>query len=409
MEQIDMDTGLTASSAPTDIHVPLHVSSRDGGQSLPSKIATLPVLHLINGQHYAGAERVQDLLAMQLPAQGFTVGFACLKPERFPLLRRCREAALHELGMRWRFDLRPAWRIARLVRRGGYRLIHAHTPRAAMIGRIAAERAGVSLIYHVHSPTSRDTTHRLRNWINTRVERWSIAGAARLITVSASLAEHMRRSGVAGDRLTVVPNGVPCIESLPEREPPVDDWTLGTVALFRPRKGTEMLLEAMARLREQGLSVKLRAVGTFETPGYEEQIKSLVKRLGVESHVEWTGYCRDVSAELARMDLFVLPSLFGEGLPMVVLEAMAAGVPVVATRVEGVPEAIRDGVDGVLAEPRDAASLADALRRVVVGAVDWQALRSCALERQRQQFSDRSMAAGVAAVYRDVLGITPTR
>ena len=107
--------------------------------------------------------------------------------------------------------------------------------------------------------------------------------------------------------------------------------------------------------------------------------------------------------QIGEMDLLILPSLYGEGLPMVVLEAMSAAVPVVATRVEGVPEAVRDGIDGVLAAPGDAADLAQAIRAVIVGPLDWQQLRRHAVARQIDSFSDRSMAAGVAAVYRKVL------
>jgi glycosyltransferase involved in cell wall biosynthesis len=103
------------------------------------------------------------------------------------------------------------------------------------------------------------------------------------------------------------------------------------------------------------------------------------------------------------MDLFVLPSLFGEGLPMVVLEAMAHGVPVVGTRVEGVPEAIRDGIEGVLANPGDAADLASAIRRFLDGTVDWQTIRGAAYARHGADFSDGAMASRVAAVYREVL------
>ena len=103
------------------------------------------------------------------------------------------------------------------------------------------------------------------------------------------------------------------------------------------------------------------------------------------------------------MDVFVLPSLFGEGLPMVVLEAMSAGVPVVGTRIEGVPEAVRDGVDGLLAAPGDPGDLARTIARVIRREADWSELRRSAHERQAGQFSDRSMAAGVAKVYSDVL------
>jgi glycosyltransferase involved in cell wall biosynthesis len=173
--------------------------------------------------------------------------------------------------------------------------------------------------------------------------------------------------------------------------------------LFRPRKGIEVLLEALATLRHGGSPVTLRAVGGFETAGYQDQIRQLVGRLGLSDAVAWIGFTTQVGAELDRMDILVLPSLFGEGLPMVVLEAMAAGVPVVATRVEGVPEVLRDGRDGLLAEPGSARGLAEAIARIIRGEVNWAGLRQSALERHAGGFSDRCMAEGVAEVYRDVL------
>ena len=103
------------------------------------------------------------------------------------------------------------------------------------------------------------------------------------------------------------------------------------------------------------------------------------------------------------MDLFVLPSLFGEGLPMVLLEAMSAGVPIVASRVEGVPEAVTDGREGLLVSPGDPRGLAQAIRRFISGEADWQAIAERARRRHAEQFSDSRMAAGVAEVYRHVL------
>src|SRR5208337_4438560 len=110
--------------------------------------------------------------------------------------------------------------------------------------------------------------------------------------------------------------------------------------------GLEVLLEALSQMRDRGLPVRLRAVGSFETPEYERHVRQLAGQLNLDSMIDWAGFARDIDGELARMDLFVLPSLFGEGLPMVVLEAMAAGLPVVATAVPGLPEAVRDGVEG---------------------------------------------------------------
>jgi glycosyltransferase involved in cell wall biosynthesis len=369
----------------------------------PSTVQTIKVLHLINGEHYSGAERVQDLLALGLPEFGFAAAFACLKPGQFAQCRRSQETPLWNVDMRSRLDLGIARRIARLVREGDFQLIHSHTPRAAVIGRIAAARAGVPLVYHLHSPTAADSTRRFRNRLNAAIEHWSLARAAAVIAVSHSLAAYAQQKGIAPSLIHVVPNGVPIVGRLAPRSTPDGVWTLGVVALFRPRKGLEVLLEALAAARTAGLPVRLRAIGGFETADYEAQIRGRVERLNLSDAIDWTGFTRDVLAELNKLDLMVLPSLFGEGLPMVVLEAMAAGVPVVATRVEGVPEAIRDGVDGLIVPPSNPQALRDAIGRCVRGEVDWASLRLAAHRRQAAMFSDRSMAEGVADVYREVL------
>ncbi len=360
------------------------------------------VIHVINGEHYSGAERVQDLLAQRLPEFGYDVSFACVKPGQFAALRQDHNAPIYELPMRLRIDMRPALALARIVRKTDTRLLHAHTPRSLIVARLAAMIARVPLVYHVHSPTSRDSTHSLRNWLNNATEQFSLTGIDRLITVSHSLAQHMVDEGIDRDRIVTVCNGVPAAGPLSERSAPNATWTLGTVALFRPRKGLEVLLHALAQLRQRAVPVRLCAVGGFETPEYKQSIHTLAKQLKVEDLIDWVGFTQDVARQLAQMDLFVLPSLFGEGLPMVVLEAMTAGVPVVATRVEGVPEAIRDGVDGVLAEPDDANDLQHAIGEMIEHPDRWQTMRRQAYHRHAEHFSDRRMAEQVAEIYRAV-------
>jgi glycosyltransferase involved in cell wall biosynthesis len=364
---------------------------------------TIQVLHLVNGEHYSGAERVQDLLARQLPRFGCDVGFACVKPRRFPDARQSKNAPLVKMPMRGRFDLRVVKRIVELVRTGGYELIHAHTPRTALVGRMAAIRAGVPFVYHVHSPAGRDSTRRLLNSINALVEWATVRDADRLIAVSPSVREYMIGRGVPPERVVYVPNGVPLAGHSFERTPPTHTWTLGAIALFRPRKGIEVLLEALAALRSRGANLRLRAVGSFETAGYETTVRALSVRLGLEGAVDWIGFTRNVNRELAKIDVFVLPSLFGEGLPMVVLEAMASGLPVVTSRVEGVTEAVAHRQTGLLVDPGSVSQLAAAIEEVVNGGVDYQALSRGARRRHAESFSDEKMAAGVAAVYRDVL------
>ncbi|RCS54972.1 glycosyltransferase family 1 protein [Bremerella cremea] len=368
------------------------------------------VAHVINGEFYSGAERVQDLLGKCLPQFGYDVSFVCVKPGQFAQARSASVGAIYDMPMRHRFDLWQSKALADLVKKEQFQIVHAHTPRTAMIGMGAAYLANVPFIYHVHSPTSRDSTNRWRNWFNQRIEQVSVARANKLICVSNSLAAHMKSMGVADNRLAVVHNGVPQLANVPERELPVGNWTLGTVALFRPRKGLEVLLEAIAELRQAGQPVCLRAVGRFETVDYEQKIQELVAKLNLAGAIEWVGFTQDVNAEFAKMDLFVLPSLFGEGLPMVVLEAMAAGVPVMATDVEGVTEAIVDGESGMIAKPNDAQNLAQKIEAVLIGKVDWREIRRNALARHAESFSDVAMARGVATVYDEVLPrSTPVR
>ena len=259
------------------------------------------------------------------------------------------------------------------------------------------------MVHHIHSPTSRDSTRPWQDRLNALAERLALRRSAALIAVSASLGEYAKRQGYAAERIAVIPNGVPHRRPVPSRNAKKGDWTLGVVALFRPRKGIEVLLRATAMLRAQGMSVRLRAVGDFETAEYRRQVVRLGEDLGLADAVDWVGFQRDVDSQLAQMDLFVLPSLFGEGLPMVLLEAMSAGLPIVSTRVEGIPEAVRDGREGLLAEPGDANELAAAIGRVVCGQVDWHTLRTACLERHAERFSEARMAADVAAVYRSVL------
>ena len=104
----------------------------------PTEAGLPRVLHVINGEHYAGAERVQDLLAASLPAQGFQVGFACVKMDQFPEKRTCQHIPLFDLSMRRRFDFSAARKLAQIVADEHYRILHAHTPRSAMIARLAA-------------------------------------------------------------------------------------------------------------------------------------------------------------------------------------------------------------------------------------------------------------------------------
>jgi len=366
----------------------------------------LRVLHVINGEHYAGAEKVQDLLALRLPQRGVQVSFACLRPARFAS-QRVSQVPLYDVPMKSRVDLRPAWRLRRLIKQQGYHLVHTHTPRSALVGHLAARWAGLPMVHHVHGQTVSELTRRKFGQFSAAVERRSLRHAAALIAVSGSLRRHLIGQGYADDQISVVPNGVPGPPILIPRDPPRHLWTVATVALFRPRKGTEILLESMARLRADGLPVRLRAIGRFETAAYEAEVRRRAAALGLAPHITWTGFTSDVPGALSDCDVMVLPSLLAEGLPMVVVEAMAAGVPAVGTRVDGITDVLQHEQNGLLAEPGSPDDLAHQLARLIRGEVDWRRLRQAGFASHQHAYSDHSMADGVAGTYRKVLRQSP--
>ena len=387
---------------------PITPTSPAGAQTAATTVdqsqPALRILHVINGEFFAGAERVQHHLGRCLPECGVRADFVCLKEGRFRQQFSLPASDCWVEPMRQKWDLGVVARIEKLASGCHYDLIHAHTPRSALVAARLAKRLQLPWIYHVHSPAAHDCEHRLKNFVNGLVERWSLRSAHHLITVSHSLCEQMLAQGWPSARVTVVHNGV-AGDCRPRNHFPTPNgrWVLGMVALMRPRKGLEIALSALAQLRKQGCDVSLRCIGPFETPEYEQHIRALTQNLAIADAVQFEGFTADVPAVLAELDAMVLPSLFGEGLPMVVLEAMAAGLPVVATRVEGTPEAIQHDRQGLLAEAGSADDLAYQLSRLIQGKVSWHNLSAAAKQRHADSFSDTAMASATADVYRRVV------
>ena len=361
------------------------------------------VLHIINGDLYSGAERVQDLLALRLKELDYTVSFVCIKPGIFSEHRQSKDSTIYNVHMKSKFDLLCGFKIAKIIKNGGYDLIHTHTPRTAMVGRIASILTCVPMVHHVHSPTARDTESPVRNKINTLIEKISLLGVSKLIPVSLSLASYLKQQGYKEKLISPVFNGVPTPGNLLEVERPAGVWTIGTVALFRPRKGLEILLEAISILKKKNIEVRLRAVGPFETPEYEKSIQEICDKFSLNEVIDWTGFCSDVNSEFSNMDIFILPSMFGEGMPMVILEAMAMGVPVIASDVEGIPQVLNQAESGLIVPPNDSQALAGSIEDLIDEKFDWQKIRKNAYDDQVNKYSDFSMAKGVADVYDSVL------
>jgi glycosyltransferase involved in cell wall biosynthesis len=297
---------------------------------------------------WRGGEVQLGLLATELVARGHQV--AVVAPPGAEILGRLPAAVERvELAARNDLDLVAAARLRLAVRRLAPDLVHAFTPRAQAIARLGL-RGRPPLV------ASKLTGFAVGKGIGGR---FKYRGVARFAVVSKAAAEALRQAGVPETKIRLVPSAVgPAFR--PRAAAPVGTAVIGCVAALVPGKGHETLLAAVALLPE----LELRLIGDGSA---RQALEALVERLGIAKRVRFLGALRlpeEIAAALGELDLFALASQ-AEGLPTAVLEAMAVGVPVVATAVGGVPELVRDGETGRLVPVGDPVALAGAMAELL--------------------------------------------
>ncbi len=260
------------------------------------------------------------------------------------------------------------WRLCRLLEELRPDIVHTHSSKAGVLGRTASLATGIGRRFHTPHTFAflfEALFGATRRQLFRALEQQLAASTERLIAVSPTEAETFRRSGVvAPERVAVVPNGIapePYLEAAPLElaafglDPTRP--TAAVIGLMYPAKGQDLALAALRAAACQEL--QLLIAGPDDWRGELEQ---LARQLGVAGRVAFSGPRRDVPAILAAVDLLLLPSRW-EGMPYIVLEAMASGLPVVATPVDGARDLVRHGETGFLAERIEGQALGEALDR----------------------------------------------
>jgi glycosyltransferase involved in cell wall biosynthesis len=310
-------------------------------------------------------------------------------------------------------DLLAAIRLAAVIRRVRPQILHTHTAKAGAVGRVAAVLAGRSRPIVVHTFHG----HVLRGYFGpagSRVFRLIETALARatdvLVAVSPQVRDELVRLGIApAAKFTVVRLGI-------ELEPRVrcsDDpatirkrlgigderFVVGWFGRMTAVKRTEDLLDALSVLRDRGVDALLLLVGDgADRARLEEQ----AFRLGLARHCLFLGYQEDVAPWYAACDAVALTSA-NEGTPVTIIEALAAGRPVVATDVGGVPDVVADGVDGFLVEPRDTVAFADRLERLAADPALRAAMAQKGRTRALARYSVERLVEDVDTLYRSLL------
>jgi glycosyltransferase involved in cell wall biosynthesis len=242
-------------------------------------------------------------------------------------------------------------------------LVSAHTAKAGWLGRAAAARLGLPAVYTPHGLPVAGRFSGVASTVFAMAERAAAPWHSAVICVSEAEKRVALAKGVgAPDDLYVVHNGVRDVPPEFRAAPACVPVRICSVARFAEPKDHATLLVAMATLRHRSWSLELIGDGPLE-----RRMRRLSERLGIADHVTLRGYQPEPEAALAASELFVL-STRSEALPRSVLEAMRAGLPVVATDVGGVSEAVQHGVTGLLAPPEDSQALAAAIDTLVIDA-----------------------------------------
>ena len=356
-------------------------------------MSKIRVLQLVNGEYYAGAERVQEMLLRYLDPHQFKPYCVALMNGAFVHRARTLGLPVTLLPMKHKADITVIRKLAQFLERERIDLVHTHTVRTNLVGRIAARIVGIPVVTHVHSHPRYDTDRLWKNLANYTLDRTTRRWTARFLCVSQHLREQFQREGVPSERLRVVPNGIdleyfrwsPHLAAAAENLRSAlgissETRLVSMVALFRPRKGVEIFLEALAYIIEALPHVHGLLVGPFESPSYQSHVESYCRQLRLDSYIHFIGFQEDTRPAFMTSDVVVLSSHWGEGMPLSLLEAMALGKPVVASDIGGLSEIVQDGYTGLLVPPRDAYALAQALQALLG---DPQRMKAMGMRAQR--------------------------
>lgn len=367
------------------------------------------IMHVIDSEGLYGAEQVVLALMGGLKSSGFPTILCSIgngRVEVKPIEQRARERGFDVWAVRMADGLNVygALRIARRAVRSGVDILHAHGYKAdILLGLIPRALRRLPLVSTLHgwASTPQDPI-KIRAY--EILDGLALGFANRVVLVGSGMLEDRRLSQFARRKATVVPSGI----ERPSKAGGIDDrvavfkrarFLVGTAGRLSTEKAHDVLVEALARLTARGVDAALVILG--EGPKRRE-LESRIADLGLEDRVLMPGFMADARSQFAAFDVFALPSRT-EGLPVTLLEAMEAGVPVVTTGVGGIPDAVENGALAALIPVDDVAALAEALEDVHRNPTRAARIAGAARARVLERFSVDRMVRDYVEIYASVL------
>lgn len=376
-----------------------HDSERLTKLPRPIKSDRMRILELIDSLDTGGAERMVSCLALSLQERGNTVTVACLRD--FGCMAVPEETFRHagvrliELRKPEGFSINTLRRLVRYAKEGGFDVIHTHNP--------LVNHYGVAAAFGARIPVVVQTLHGIQTLEMSRLGKFLYQSSClltdKVVGVCGAVESAFQTStGLTKGKTTVIDNGIDLGELLtvPPRRPE-GEFVFGAVGRLVPVKNHRLLLDAFASACRDNTRCRLAILGTGEL---DAELREQAKALGVEERVHLRGWSSNVAGFLEEIDAFVLSSS-SEGLPMTVLEAMAAARPIISTAVGGVPELVEGSNCGWLCEPNNPEALADVMHKAMTSELLEKGARGRSYVVRR--FSAERMAEEYEALFRGLL------
>lgn len=369
------------------------------------------VVHVVEDLKVGGLEKVIAAIVLGLNPRNYHAQIWCLA-DGGQLADRLRDIGVAVNIFNWRTYHNPL-NVARLsyrMRRSRIDIVHTHGYFGSTFGRMAARIAGITrIITHVHSSYLNYSPRHLV------IEKVLSYATSKVVCVSNAVREFVETAeGVSPDRTCLIYNAPIW---LPENEPgPTpsrrrlgftdQDFVIASVGSLVENKGHRVLIESLRVLKPEHPHLKLLIMGDGPL---RAELEDVVQRHHMASSVVFTGLVKNPRAVLSLADIFVHPSIHREGLPLAVLEAMDLGLPVVASRVGGIPEAVEHDRSGVLVPPMDSLALSAAIDRLARDGAERSAMGAAGRKVVAQRFRCDRMIAQIESLYDAMLGRSPSR